>query len=45
GVVAAGGDSGLSLAPLSPGAVFDNDAAVRTFGAAAAGVALFGAFW
>jgi amino acid transporter len=45
GVIASGGDSGLSLTPLSPGEVFDNDAAIKTFGAAAAGVALFGAFW
>jgi amino acid transporter len=45
GVVVSGGDSGLSLTPLNPGEVFDNDAAIKTFGAAAAGVALFGAFW
>jgi amino acid transporter len=45
GVVASGGDSGLSLTPINPAKVFDNDAAIKTFGAAAVGVALFGAFW
>jgi amino acid transporter len=45
GVLVAGGDSGLSLTPINPAEAFGNDAAIRTFGAAAAGVALFGAFW
>jgi amino acid transporter len=45
GVVVSGGDSGLSATPLNPAEVFSNDAAVKTFGAAAAGIALFGAFW
>ncbi|WP_205698507.1 APC family permease [Conexibacter sp. SYSU D00693] len=45
GVLVAGGDSGLSLSPINPVEVFDNEGAIQTFGAAAAGVALFGAFW
>jgi amino acid transporter len=44
-VIVSGGDSGLSLKPLNPAEIFSNDAAVKTFGAAAAGIALFGAFW
>jgi amino acid transporter len=44
-VLVQGGDSGLSAAPLNPGNLFDNDAAVKTFGSAAVGIALFGAFW
>ncbi|HEX6390165.1 MAG TPA: APC family permease, partial [Solirubrobacteraceae bacterium] len=39
------GDSGFTAAPLNPAELFDNDAAVQTFGAAAVGIALFGAFW
>jgi amino acid transporter len=45
GVLADGGANGLSLAPINPAEVFSNDQAAKTFGAAAAGVALFGAFW
>jgi amino acid transporter len=44
-VLAQGGDSGLSAAPLSPAALVDNEAAIAVFGAAAPGIALFGAFW
>src|SRR3712207_125669 len=44
-VLAQGGESGLSSAPLNPLAVIDNEAAITVFGAAAPGVALFGAFW
>jgi amino acid transporter len=40
-----GGADGVSLAPINPANIFDNSAAVRAFGAGAAGVALFGAFW
>jgi amino acid transporter len=40
-----GGDSGISLSPLNPAEIFDNSAAISAFGAGAAGVALFGAFW
>jgi amino acid transporter len=45
GVIVSGGDSGLSLKPFDPSAVFDNSVAIKAFGAGAAGVALFGAFW
>jgi amino acid transporter len=45
GVLVAGGDNGLSLSPLNPLELSDNDTAVKTFGAAAVGIALFGAFW
>lgn len=45
GVIVGGGDDGLSLSPINPAEVFGNDEAIKTFGAAAAGVALFGAFW
>jgi len=44
-VVVSAGDSGFSAAPLNPIELFDNDAAISTFGAAAVGIALFGAFW
>ena len=44
-VLAQGGESGLSAAPLNPLAVIDNEAALTVFGAAAPGLALFGAFW
>jgi amino acid transporter len=37
--------SGLEVAPLNPAALLDNDGAIATFGAAAPGIALFGAFW
>jgi amino acid transporter len=45
GVIVSGGADGLTLTPLNPGEIFSNDAAIKTFGAAAAGIALFGAFW
>jgi amino acid transporter len=45
GVFAAGGAEGFSLAPLNPVNIFGNSAAVQVFGAGAAGVALFAAFW
>jgi amino acid transporter len=44
-ILVQGGAHGLSAAPLNPGALFNNSAAIKVFGAAAAGVALFGAFW
>jgi amino acid transporter len=44
-IVSGGGPDGFSGAPLNPANIFDNDAALKVFGAAAAGVALFGAFW
>lgn len=40
-----GGAHGFSAAPFDPTALFNNAAAIKVFGAAAAGVALFGAFW
>jgi amino acid transporter len=40
-----GGADGISLAPLNPLELSNNSAAVSAFGAAAMGVALFGAFW
>ncbi len=40
-----GGPDGLSAAPLNPADLFNNSAAIKVFGAAAVGVALFGAFW
>lgn len=40
-----GGENGIGFAPLNPGNMFGNAAAKAVFGAAAAGVALFGAFW
>jgi amino acid transporter len=46
GVIAhGGGPDGFSASPLNPASIFNNDAALKVFGAAAAGVALFGAFW
>jgi amino acid transporter len=44
-LVNGGGPDGFSAAPLNPANIFSNDAAVKVFGAAAAGVAIFGAFW
>src|SRR3954463_13113907 len=44
-IVNGGGPDGFSAAPLNPANIFDNDAAVKVFGAAASGVAIFGAFW
>jgi amino acid transporter len=40
-----GGPDGFSASPLNPAKIFDNSTAVSVFGAGAAGVALFGAFW
>ena len=40
-----GGDAGIHAAPLNPFNLSDNSGAVQAFGAAAVGVALFGAFW
>jgi amino acid transporter len=40
-----GGQSGFSAKPLNPLDLFNNPSAVSVFGSAAAGVALFGAFW
>jgi amino acid transporter len=45
GVLFQGGAHGLSAKPLNPGEVFGNAGAAHTFGTAAAGVALFAAFW
>lgn len=45
GVFAVGGAEGFSLAPFNPVEIFGNSAAIKAFGAGAAGVALFGAFW
>jgi amino acid transporter len=39
------GDHGLTAAPLNPLKLLHNHAAIAVFGAAAPGVALFGAFW
>jgi amino acid transporter len=44
-VLAQGGEAGLSAAPLDPLALVENGAAVAAFGAAAPGLALFGALW
>ena len=44
-IVSGGGPDGYSAAPLNPANIFDNEAAIKVFGAAAAGVAIFGAFW
>jgi amino acid transporter len=45
GVIGHGGAHGLSLKPLNPAEVFGNSSAAKTFGSAAVGIALFGAFW
>jgi len=45
GVFVHGGAHGLSAKPLNPAEVFGNSSATHTFGTAAAGVALFAAFW
>lgn len=45
GVFAHGGAHGLSAKPLNPAEVFGNGSAAHVFGTAAAGVALFAAFW
>jgi len=44
-IVHGGGPDGFSASPLNPADIFNNSAAIKVFGAAAAGVALFGAFW
>jgi amino acid transporter len=44
-IIHGGGPDGFSASPLNPGNLFNNGAAVNVFGAAAVGVALFGAFW
>jgi len=44
-VLLQGGDHGISAAPLNPAKLFNNPAAIAVFGAAAPGIALFGAFW
>jgi amino acid transporter len=44
-VLVQGGAHGLSAAPFDPTSIFNNPNAVKVFGATAAGVALFGAFW
>jgi amino acid transporter len=45
GVFVHGGAHGLSAKPMNPAEVFGNSSAAHTFGTAAAGVALFAAFW
>lgn len=40
-----GGPDGIVLSGVNPTNLFDNEAAVQIFGAAAVGIALFGAFW
>ena len=45
GILAHGGAEGFSLAPLNPAEIFGNSAAIKVFGAGAAGIALFAAFW
>ncbi len=44
-VLVQGGANGLTAAPLNPLKLFNNSGAIAVFGAAAPGVALFGAFW
>jgi amino acid transporter len=44
-VLVQGGAHGLTAAPLNPLNVLKNKGAIAVFGAAAPGVALFGAFW
>ena len=44
-VLVQGGADGLSAAPLNPLNMLHNHSAIAVFGAAAPGVALFGAFW
>lgn len=44
-VLVQGGAHGLTAAPFNPLALVHNHAAIAVFGAAAPGVALFGAFW
>ncbi len=44
-VILQGGDAGHTAAPLDPTALIENPAAIAVFGAAAPGLALFGALW
>jgi amino acid transporter len=44
-ILAQGGAEGFSLAPLNPAEIFGNSGAIKVFGAGAAGIALFAAFW
>ncbi len=44
-ILVQGGAQGLTLAPLNPAEVFGNAGAIKVFGSAASGVALFAAFW
>jgi amino acid transporter len=44
-VLVQGGANGLTAAPLNPLNVLNNKGAIAVFGAAAPGIALFGAFW
>ncbi len=44
-VLVQGGAHGITAAPLNPLAIFHNHGAIAAFGAAAPGIALFGAFW
>jgi len=44
-VLVQGGANGLTAAPLNPLNMLHNHSAIAVFGAAAPGVALFGAFW
>jgi amino acid transporter len=45
GIFVHGGAEGFSAAPFNPAEVFGNVSAIKVFGAAASGVALFAAFW
>lgn len=44
-VLVQGGAEGLSAAPFNPAELFGNSGAIKVFGSAASGVALFAAFW
>lgn len=44
-ILVQGGAEGLTLAPLNPAEVFGNAGAIKVFGSAATGIALFAAFW
>ncbi len=44
-IVFQGGAQGLSLEPFNPAEIFGNAGAIKVFGSAAAGIALFAAFW
>jgi amino acid transporter len=44
-IVAGGGPDGFEAAPFNPLDLIDNSAAIAVFGAAATGIAIFGAFW